>query len=233
MKHLRITIMCVGVLASCASITQADLSGLSDCEFARQLRQALGLGPPELAAMAVSTNDCNTISAAAETFCVNNRTTLEPLLEVVQDARQAAFQAYELNAEDIAAKDQACRDAIDDLEAECGSLLTTVYNTLDTNQETQHVRRRERPLVDVDVAMLDLTVQQRDEIRTAQRMRDEALLHHKDRKDLPSVKQALDTFETELASILTTAQESARDAFLSALGDNFLGVMGVEEALCQ
>ncbi|MCG8409299.1 MAG: hypothetical protein MI923_29190, partial [Phycisphaerales bacterium] len=220
MKRIGITIIGVGVLASSASIARADLSGLSNCEFAKLLRQAIGLGPSELAAMAVSTTDCNTIAAAAETHCTTNRTTLEPLLEAVEDAMQAAFRAYELKAEDIATKDQACRDAIDALEAQCGSLLTTVYNTLDSTQETSHSRRCERPLMDVDVAMLDLTTQQRDDIRTAQRTRDKVLRHHKDRKDLPSAKQAFDDFETELASVLTTAQENARDAHLTALIDN-------------
>lgn len=204
----------------------------TDCQRGEQLRDALGLGLMELASMGADATTRQAVQQAAEEFYQENHVTIEPLLDAAMEAKEQAFRAYELDAEDIEAKDQACTDALAALVSACGQLITTMDGSLTETQQSLHARGLANPLMDSGLCFLDLTSQQRSDIRTAQRARDEVLRHHKLRKNLSKVRQAHAAFETALDSILTSGQKTERQSLATTRHQNLHDAMVFEEAAC-
>jgi len=205
---------------------------LSNCQRGEQLRDALGLGLMELASMGANAATRQAVQQAAEEFYQENHVTVDPLLDAAMEAKEQAFRAYELGAEDIEAKDHACTDAQAALVSACGPLITTMNGSLTAAQQTLHARRLANPLMDSGLCLLDLTAQQRSAIRMAQRARDEVLRHHKLRKNLTKVRQAHEAFETALDSILTSEQQTERQSLVTVRHQNLHDAMVFEETAC-
>jgi len=204
----------------------------TDCQLGQQLRSALGLGLMEMASLGANAATRQAVQQAVELFFQQNRVTIEPLLDAARDATEQAFRAYELGASDIEAKDQACIDALAALVSACGPLITTMDGSLTAQQQALHARRMANLLIDSELCLLDLTVQQRSAIRTAQRARDAVLRHHKLRKNLSRVRQANEAFETALGSILNADQQTERGQLATTRHQNLHDAMVFEETGC-
>lgn len=228
--RMSVSVVSLGLGLGLSTFAQAQEP--TDCELGQQLRNALGLGAMEMAALGADAATRQAVQLVAEQFYQQNSSTIEPLIDAAKEATAQAFRAYELGAADIEAKDQACTDALAALVSACGSLITTMNGSLTAQQQTLHGRRLANPLIDSGLCLLELTTQQRSAIRTAQRARDEVLRHHKLRKNLSKVRQAHEAFETALGTILTTAQQTERGQQASTRQQNLNDAMVFEETGC-
>jgi hypothetical protein len=202
------------------------------CQLGQRLREALGFGPRVLAALSVEEAEHNAIAAAAESFCNNNRETIEPLLAAVATARSNAFRAYELG-EDVTVTDQALSNAVSSLESACGDVITTMRNSLSGGQQTLQAHVSANGLLDAPLCLLDLTEPQRSDLLAAQRARNLAMRHHKLRKHLKRVKAAFTTFQAAVTSVLVTEQATQYESLATALKQNLAAALGREAVLCE
>jgi len=212
--HMIAGCLCIGIILGAATSVPATAEEPTVCELAVQLRLLLGTGPSEMATLGLDVTDYDTVVAEVEQFCTSNRETVEPLIEAALAARRQAFRAYEAEAADDETQDQDCQDkdqalrtARATLASACANLMTVINADLSADQGTLLARCDAQPLLDIRVRMLDLTAQQRTDLRAAQQTRDQTLRHHKNRKNLNLVKQAHEAFTTALAAILTQDQQ--------------------------
>lgn len=233
MKSLFVSVMTAVLLVFTSSLNADEVAEMSNCVFAGRLRRAIGLGPQDSAILGISLETHGTIVGDVESFCTENRETLEPLLTTFFASQGDAMHAYELAAEDIADKDSAYVSANDALIQACDDLITTVNARLTTNQRTQWENRRSHPLLDSTVAALTLDSEQVSNIQTAQRTRDQTLRHMSNRKNLTASATATQTFETALAGILNEGQETTLAAAREALADDVAGIAADEEVHCN
>jgi hypothetical protein len=234
MDRIRLMAYVLGVwlTAGLAAPAWAQEGAVPASQLGLELRAALGFGPKGLAALGADAQTHESIVLTAADFCEQNRQTIEPLLDEVRLARQEAFRQYELNSDQVEDADEALLAAIDDLGSACADLVETLDGLLSTEQAGFRGQLATNPLLDVPLALLDLTEGQFDQLRAAQRERDLVFKHHRKRKDLAAVKEAYDTFEAAVAQILTPEQQTAYAAFTDSLLRNIGAVRAREETLC-
>ncbi len=212
--------------------TPAMADEIPACRLGGELRDALGFGPQVLAALAVDETTHINIAGAAETWCGQNRETVEPLLTAVRTAKKNAFRQYELGGQ-TATTDQALIDAIASLASSCSTVISTMDNHLSVEQRALRGHTGDNCLLDSPLCLLELTEQQRTDLRSAQRTRDLVIKHHKNRKDLAAVKDAHADFVTAMTATLTQAQQTQHQTRVSAQRQHLGGVMAREETFCE
>lgn len=239
MIRRRILLGVVSVLASGALAASATAQQpIPTCRLAQELRQALGFGAREMAALGVNGSAFADIASAALTHIQNNRQTLEPLLDDLRDAKADLFRAYELFDHDtgdetaILAAEQALDTAVNSLAAATSGINTTMTGQLPFALASNQARLASNRGLDASCALLDLTAQQRTVILAAQRERDEVLKHHKLRKNLPRCAIAWGDCGEAIDAVLTAAQRTELQQNGANLRDSLVGLLVVEEAAC-
>lgn len=201
------------------------------CKLAARWRSALGFDGPQMAALGVNSETLQSIVAQAESYCSQNRGTVEPLLAAIQSARQNRFRAYELGTA-TNDDDQTLLNAISALAEVSSTPISTLKQYLSTPQQSLFDRIAANRLLDPALAIIDLTSQQRSDLRSAQRTRDLTLKHHRNRKDLVACKSASDTFNVAVATALTDDQETEYETNQTNASNHFGANLTVEEQVC-
>ena len=222
---------CVCLAATFLTSAWADEPPVPVCELGLQLRDALGFGPVVLAALGVDEQTHNAIAAAADTYCQQNRETVEPLLTAVYGARYDAFCQYELG-EDVLTTDQALDDAIAALASPCGETAATLDSLLTTEQQVMRAHVAANRMLEPPLCLLALSDQQRSDLLAAQRTRDLVMRHYRDRTNLALVKAAHDAFQISVTAILTSDQMAEYESLLGNLHEHFGEFQAREEARC-
>ena len=220
-------------LVGIASVGTQEASAVTPaCRLGRDLRTALGFGSVELTAMNVDQATETSIINAATSFCDQNRETIEPLITAYRTAKQQATLNYEMGL-DTTNSDQSLLDAIADLEAESSDVISTMQDSLSSNQQSLQTLVASHHLLEPSIGLLDLTSQQETTIRAAQRTRDAILRHHKSRKDGRIIAAAQAAFESVLASTLTEAQVTQRNGLSVTIRQHLDDVESVQSGLCD
>src|SRR3954468_315547 len=95
MKTISIFTCVLGVWAF-PLVTAANGDEIPACRLCAEWREALGLGGSQAAAMGVNAQTLQTIAGAVETYCSQNRATVESLLTAIRTARTDRARKYEL-----------------------------------------------------------------------------------------------------------------------------------------
>jgi len=233
MKRVCITAVRVSVLAliGWAFGPTARAEPLPACELGRQLRAALGFGVRELATLAVDQATCAAIAATAESYCLQHRETVEPLLAAYQQARQEAFRQYEFEG-DAAGAGQALEAAMAALADCCSDAAEAMASFLSPEQQDLYARTLTQRLLDAPLALLALAEPQRGQLQAAQQARDSVLRHHRQRKSPKAVQNAWAAFEDVVYAVLTPEQQSEYEDNLTFLVQNLAAVLAADEAAC-
>jgi hypothetical protein len=184
-----------------------------------------------MAALGVNSQTLQSIVYQAETYCSQNRATVEPLLAAIETARENRFRAYEQGTA-TGDDDQALITAIAALAEVSSTPINTLKQYLSSPQQSIFDRIVANRLLDPALAILDLNSQQRSDLRSAQRTRDLTLKHHKDRKDLVACKSATDTFGGAVTTALTENQETEYGTNNTNSASHFGANLAVEEQVC-
>lgn len=233
MRRIRMAIVwSVCVVGICAGPILADEAQTPACKLGYELRMSTGFGPRVLAALGADEAKHTAIATAATTYCEQHRQTVETLLSAVKTAKQTTFRRYEL-AGDVAATDTAFCTALTALATGTSDVITTMNNVLSAEQRVKRAHLADNRLLELRLALLDLTAAQRTALRAAQTTRDLALRHHKDRKALSLVKEALETFQTVIDSTLSAAQKTEHAQLETTLRQNLIAIMTREAGWCE
>ena len=201
------------------------------CELGRQLRQALGFGPHVMAVLEVDAQTHAAIVAEAEDYCAVNRERVEPALAAWDQARRDAYRQYELNG-NVATADQTLLAAVAALRVCCSDAIADMGGYLTVDQADLLANLAANELLDPDLALLDLTAQQRSHLAAAQQARDLVLKHHKDRKNPSAVSDAWIDFEDVVYATLTVEQQAEYEDLADARGANLADTLATEESAC-
>lgn len=228
----RVVVWSVCVAGICAGPILADEAQTPACKLGYELRMATGFGPRVLASLGADQAKHTAIANAATTYCEQHRQTVETLLAAVKTAKQTTFRRYELAGE-VTPTDEAFCTALTALATGTSDVITTMNNVLSVEQRTKRAHLADNRLLDLHLALLDLTAQQRTALRAAQTTRDLALRHHKDRKSLSLVKEAFEAFKTVVDSTLSAAQKTEHAQLETTLRQNLSAIMTREAGWCE
>jgi hypothetical protein len=220
----------LGICLQTTSLLYGD--EIPACRLGAEWREALGFGGAQASAMGVNSEMLQTIEGAVESYCSQNRGTVEPLLATIRTARENRFRAYELGTA-TSENDQTLIDAIAELATTCSATVTSIRNNLSAGQKTLFDRIAANRLLDPELAIINLSSEQRSALKSAQRTRDLTLMHHKNRKDLGACRSAMETFGTSVTSTLTANQPAEYETNQTSSSNNFGANLAVEEQACN
>lgn len=226
--QLRWTVACCAALSlTLAGTARAELT---DEQLGCHLRDALGFDARTLSCLGAPSNTYQLIAAEATLFCDQNRATVEPLIGAFLTAKAAAHRAYESGGE-VSSADSALIEAIEELAAESGTAVSEMEGHLTTDQRTSRARVDDNRLLDPTIAILELTSEQRNDLRNAQRTRDLVLRNHCGRKSLTECASAMSAFGVAVDEVLTENQESALAAARTTMWTYLAAAQAHDESL--
>ncbi|MCK6486258.1 MAG: hypothetical protein L6R00_19220 [Phycisphaerae bacterium] len=225
-------ILVVGAMAARRTAHSGMPPAYDAAEIARgrALRQALGYGPRELAALGVSSAAQVSLANAAIEFGVQNSEQVDPLLAALDAARRAAFREYERDG-DAAAADEAVQSALTPLVSACGSAIESMNAFLSTPQAVMQARLSTNSPLAAPLGLLDVSDDQRAALTAAQRQRDAVSKNHRLRKDPGAVEDARTAFAAAVDGLLTEEQRQEHDSLQASLAANLAEAMQTEDTV--
>lgn len=223
--------------------TSQPTSQPASADLAIALRNAVGLGPAELATLGVSRSQLNSINASVSSFVAGQREAVAARLKdydaAVLELRSAMIRApkafdpapgTEPPYTDEALRSlkyDACRskqgvvwNARIAIISACEPMMIAIGDCLNDAQQRALERGISNSDLDVNIRFLDLTGDQRNELRAAQLVRDCAHLEQAGRANATRRREANATFSTRVDSILNKNQKRHRDSFIAARAAN-------------
>lgn len=231
MKRFGLTHLCLLTIWAVADVADARAE-IPACQLGLELRQALGFGCREMAALGVTGTAYGEIVSVANTYCDQNRETVEPLLAALRTARQDAQAAYE-TGEATSGDDEAVLTALGNIATAASTVAESMRSHLSEGQQPKQLRIAANAGLDTRFVMLDLATEQRSALRTAQRARDLVLMNLKDRKRSLSVQAAVQGFAEAAQFVLDSEQESDAAAFAESLDEHDAALREIDQQSCQ
>lgn len=219
-------VLCTGWFLALGGPAHAELSNEQLGYF---LREALGYDARTLSCLGAPNNAYQPIAAEATLYSSENRGTIEPLVVNFLEARSLVNHAYESGGDPSSAT-TSLSEAVTDLVDACSSAITEMDEHLTPEQRAKRARTLENQGIDPMHALLELTPQQREELRAARQARDLVLRNHQSRKDLSACTEAMSQFMATINSVLTEGQKNEADAHKTAMWNQLAAAQAHDES---
>lgn len=226
-----------------SQLTSKPASQPASADLATALRNAVGLGPAELATLGVSRSQLRSINAAVLSFVVGHRAAVAARLKdydaavlELTSAMSRAPKAFDpapgteppytdealrsLKYDACRSKQGAVWNARIAIISGCEPMMIAIGDCLNDAQQRALERGIANCDLDVSIRFLDLTSDQRNEFRVAQHVRDCVHFERASRGNAKRRREASATFTTRVDSILNKKQKRQRDAFIAARAAN-------------